>query len=146
MKYLMALVILLSINFTTSTAFAAPRNGDGLVYHRSDCGDKNVRMYGEGGDSIVGGSMCGEWLFSKFLVQLVHSTDYNFNTDQLNCMQRQFTTQKWDTFYTISDAELNGCDLLFLLNSEGFRELSKKKVQNSYLYDPACQSVSCWGN
>ena len=144
MKYIMALVILLSLAFTANTTVASPRNGDGLVYHRSDCGDKNVRMYGDGGNSIVGGSMCGEWLATKFLVQLVHSTDYNFNVPQLNCMRKQFDTQSFHAFYKISDAELNECDLSFLRGSAGFQALSNLKVYNGSLYDPACQSVSCW--
>jgi len=70
MKYLMALVILLSINFTTSTAFAADNNGHGLVYHRSDCSPGWVRVYGDGGR--WDGSVCGQWL-SEFAMQVIPS-------------------------------------------------------------------------
>ena len=37
----------------------ASRNGDGIVYHRSDCSYPGHRMYGAGGDWP--GSVCGYW-------------------------------------------------------------------------------------
>ena len=37
----------------------ADRNGDGVVYHRSDCGDNYVRWYGFGGDGPC--SACDTW-------------------------------------------------------------------------------------
>ena len=37
----------------------ADKNGDGIVYHRSDCGDNNVRWYGFGGDAPC--STCESW-------------------------------------------------------------------------------------
>jgi len=133
MKYLMALVILLSINFIANTASAAENNGHGLVYHRSDCGENNVRMYGNGGR--WDGSACGAWLFTKFHTQVVHSTDYNFNVDQLACIYNQFSFQLFYTTYTISDDELRGCGLDVLINSPGFQELRKKKVRGNELRD-----------
>ena len=39
---------------------AAPNNGSGIVYHRSDCGEKYTRYYGGGGR--MSGSKCGEWI------------------------------------------------------------------------------------
>jgi hypothetical protein len=39
------------------------RNGDGFVFHRSDCGYPNVRMYSFGGDGP--GSACGYWLDTR---------------------------------------------------------------------------------
>lgn len=47
-----------SIN--TNAILRAPRNGYGIVYHRSDCGYPNVRSYSWGGDGS--GSVCGYWV------------------------------------------------------------------------------------
>lgn len=44
----------------TITRSEGTKNGDGLVYHRSDCGYPNVRMYGFGGDGP--GTACGQWV------------------------------------------------------------------------------------
>ena len=133
MKYIMALVVLLSLAFTANTAVAAPNNGHGLVYHHSDCGEDYVRVYGDGGR--MAGSICGTWLFTKFHTQVVHSTDYNFNVDQLACIYNQFSFQPYLTTYKISDDELRGCGLEVLINSAGFQELRKKKVRNNRLED-----------
>ena len=43
----------------TNIETRADKNGDGLVYHRSDCGYPRVRVYGGGGD--WSGSYCGYW-------------------------------------------------------------------------------------
>jgi hypothetical protein len=48
----------------------ADKNGDGIVYHRSDCGEDNVRMYGAGGD--LPGSMCGTWGLSPQAIKYIH--------------------------------------------------------------------------
>ena len=61
-------------------AQAAPRNGDGVVYHPSDCGRWNVRFYGYGGDG--NGSACGYWLRGELLGALWNSGDRNHNYTQ----------------------------------------------------------------
>jgi hypothetical protein len=48
----------------------AEKNGDGIVYHRSDCGDANVRMYGGGGD--CSGSICAPWGLSSEAIKYIH--------------------------------------------------------------------------
>ena len=50
----------------------AERNGDGMVYHRSDCGEGNVRYYLEGGDSILGGSACAPWGLTDEALKFIH--------------------------------------------------------------------------
>lgn len=45
---------------TTQPPETARRNGNNFVYHRSDCGYPNVRMYSSGGDGP--GSACGYWV------------------------------------------------------------------------------------
>jgi hypothetical protein len=55
-----ALAVIISVLGFSYTAQAAGRNGDGIVYHYSDCGQDgdqyNVRFYGFGGDGP--GSAC----------------------------------------------------------------------------------------
>jgi hypothetical protein len=134
MKYLIALVILLSINFIASTANAAPHNGHFFIYHRSDCGEGEVRIYNDGGRGP--GGPCGAWTFTKFEAQVVHSErDHNFTLGELDCMKSQLNTQQFNTTYTISDNELRGCGLDVLINSPGFQELRKKKVRGNELRD-----------
>jgi hypothetical protein len=48
----------------------AERNGWGIVYHRSDCGDDYVRMYGLGGDAP--GSCCDTWGLTSHAIRYVH--------------------------------------------------------------------------
>jgi hypothetical protein len=43
----------------------APKNGDGIVYNKSDCGETNVRFYGFGGDGP--GSACGTWSLDTWM-------------------------------------------------------------------------------
>ena len=50
----------------------AERNGDGVVYHRSDCSEGNVRYYYEGGDSILGGSACAPWGLTDEALKYIH--------------------------------------------------------------------------
>ena len=135
MKYLIALVILLSINFIASTANAAPFNGHFFVYHRSDCDEGKVRIYGDGGR--MAGTTCAAWNgLTKFEAQIVHSErDHNYTLDELICMKSQLNTQQFNTTYTISDNELRGCRLDVLINSPGFQELRKKKVRGNELRD-----------
>lgn len=49
----------------------ADKNGDGLVYHRSDCSEGYVRMYGNGGD--FDGSICGTWALSDRAIAYIHA-------------------------------------------------------------------------
>ena len=131
MKYIMALVILLSLEFTANTALAADNNGHGFVYHRSDCSPGWVRVYGDGGR--WDGSACGQWL-SEFAMQVIHTTDYNFNVDELTCLDKQFSTQLFWSDYKISDDELRNCGLDVLINPE-FKKLFKMKVRFNRLSD-----------
>jgi len=48
----------------------AEKNGDGIVYHRSDCSPGYVRMYGGGGD--MDGSVCGTWGLTDKAIQYIH--------------------------------------------------------------------------
>ncbi len=48
----------------------ADKNGDGIVYHRSDCSLGYVRSYGAGGDWP--GSVCGTWGLSDKAIQYIH--------------------------------------------------------------------------
>jgi hypothetical protein len=48
----------------------ADRNGDGIVYHRSDCGDNYVRWYGFGGDGPC--SSCDTWGLSNKAIRYIH--------------------------------------------------------------------------
>ena len=48
----------------------ADRNGDGIVYHRSDCGDNNVRWYGFGGDGPC--STCESWGLTDRAIRYIH--------------------------------------------------------------------------
>ena len=48
----------------------ADKNGDGIVYHRSDCSLGNVRWYGAGGD--WSGSTCDSWGLNDKALQYIH--------------------------------------------------------------------------
>jgi hypothetical protein len=48
----------------------AERNGDGVVYHRSDCGDDYVRWYGFGGDGPC--STCETWGLTPDQIRYIH--------------------------------------------------------------------------
>ena len=48
-----------SSSLQTNIETRAAKNGDGIVYHPSNCGYPNVRFYGFGGDAS--GSKCGIW-------------------------------------------------------------------------------------
>ena len=133
MKYIMALVILLSLEFTANTALAADNNGHGFVYHRSDCSPGYVRVYGDGGRGDGNFFGCGQFL-SEFAIEVIHTTDYNFNVDQLTCLGTQFSFQNYWANYHISDDELRNCDLEVLINPE-FKKLFNKKVRFNRLSD-----------
>ena len=55
----------------------ADRNGDGIVYHRSDCGENYVRWYGFGGDGPC--STCESWGLSDEAIKFIHQHP-NVNT------------------------------------------------------------------
>ena len=57
-------------------AHAAPNNGDGIVYHRSDCGAYNVRYYYAGGRSS--GSSCNRWNLTDEDRVTIWSQDWNW--------------------------------------------------------------------
>lgn len=61
----------------------AQRNGDGVVYHRSDCGEDYVRWYGLGGDGK--GQPCDRWLTfcPDWVYKMVHYFDWNFRAEDL---------------------------------------------------------------
>ncbi len=48
----------------------ADRNGDGIVYHRSDCGENYVRWYGFGGDGPC--SACDTWGLTNKAIRYIH--------------------------------------------------------------------------
>ena len=48
----------------------ADRNGLGIVYNCSDCGDTRVRLYAFGGESP--GSMCGTWGLNPEQIRYIH--------------------------------------------------------------------------
>ena len=60
----------------------AKRNGDLIVYHRSDCGSGYVRMYGFGGDGP--GQSCGKWGLEDWQIDIIHQYDWNFKAEDLN--------------------------------------------------------------
>lgn len=60
----------------------ADRNGDLIVYHRSDCGSGYVRMYGFGGDGP--GQPCEKWGLEDWQIDIIHQYDWNFKAEDLN--------------------------------------------------------------
>jgi hypothetical protein len=60
-------------NPTPTNEHFAAKNGGGIVYHRSDCGNESVRMYASGGD--WSGSACGSWLDPE-LTKIVHNVGF----------------------------------------------------------------------
>ena len=59
----LSLASTISVNFNSELSSKADNNGDGIVYHRSDCGYPNVRSYGAGGR--WGGSGCDRWVSTE---------------------------------------------------------------------------------
>lgn len=72
------------------SAEAAGQNGHGIVYHRSDCGNPNVRFYGNGGE--FSGSTCGRWL-DPTLLMFVWSQDWNWSACDLAMANNKLWTQ-----------------------------------------------------
>lgn len=77
---------------SVSQVQAADRNGSGVVYHISDCGYPNVRMYAFGGDGP--GSACGRWLAQKQLdyiwAQISGGWDHNFSLAEISIDFQRF--------------------------------------------------------
>ena len=69
---------------------AAPKNGDGLVYHRSDCSPGHVRVYGGGGD--FRGSTCGQWLAPEMIKVIWRGNgNHNWRYDEIwDCIDPRF--------------------------------------------------------
>ena len=57
-------------------AHAAPNNGGGIVFHKSDCGAYNVRFYGGGGQ--FSGSACGYWI-AELERTIIWAQDHNWS-------------------------------------------------------------------
>jgi len=60
----------------------AERNGWGVVYNSSDCGDSYVRWYGFGGDAPC--SSCDTWGLEDWQIEIIHKYDWNFKAEDLN--------------------------------------------------------------
>ena len=66
----------------------AEKNGDGIVYNCSDCGDNYVRWYGFGGDGP--GSMCGTWELTPAQIKYIHDNpDVNHTLESIAQMGMQ---------------------------------------------------------
>ena len=60
----------------------ADKNGDGIVYRCSTCGDNGVRFYGLGGDGP--GSICGTWELTPTQIKYIHDNpDVNHTAEAL---------------------------------------------------------------
>ena len=66
----------------------AEKNGDGIVYHRSDCSLGYVRMYGGGGD--MDGSVCGTWGLTDKAIQYIH------DHPEINHRLEDVVGREWD--------------------------------------------------
>jgi hypothetical protein len=71
-------------------AHAAPNNGGGIVFHRSDCSAYNVRFYGGGGR--YSGSTCGYWI-SELERTIIWAQDWNWSYCDLARVRG--TLQSW---------------------------------------------------
>ncbi|MEY3379648.1 MAG: hypothetical protein RL468_246 [Pseudomonadota bacterium] len=79
----LALLFLLCTFLLPGSVEAAGRNGDGIVYNKSDCGYPNVRFYGFGGDGP--GSTCDTWSLNRQKLDKVWSDgNHNWSQDDLN--------------------------------------------------------------
>ena len=66
----------------------ADRNGDGVVYHRSDCGDNYVRWYGFGGDGPC--SSCDTWGLTNKAIRYIH------DHPEINHRLEDVVGREWD--------------------------------------------------
>ena len=63
-----------SSSLQTNIETRAAKNGDGIVYHPSNCGYPNVRWYGFGGDGP--GQSCNTWSLSPGALKFKTATLY----------------------------------------------------------------------
>ena len=64
----------------------ADKNGDGIVYRCSTCGDNGVRFYGLGGDGP--GSICGTWELTPTQIKYIHDNpDVNHTAEALEAFK-----------------------------------------------------------
>ena len=64
----------------------ADKNGDGIVYHRSDCGDDYVRWYGFGGDGPC--STCETWGLAPDAIKYIHDhPEVNHRVEDILAME-----------------------------------------------------------
>jgi hypothetical protein len=66
----------------------ADRNGDGIVYHRSDCGENYVRWYGFGGDGPC--SSCDTWGLTNKAIRYIH------DHPEINHRVEDVVGREWD--------------------------------------------------
>ena len=66
----------------------ADRNGDGIVYHRSDCGENYVRFYGFGGDGPC--STCETWGLTDKAIRYIH------DHPEINHRLEDVVGKEWD--------------------------------------------------
>lgn len=56
------------------------KNGYGMVYSCSDCGENDVRVYAFGGDG--NGSLCGTWGLTYEAIKYIHDHPEIYHTFQ----------------------------------------------------------------
>ena len=66
----------------------ADKNGDGIVYHRSDCGENYVRFYGFGGDGPC--STCETWGLTDKAIRYIH------DHPEINHRLEDVVGKEWD--------------------------------------------------
>lgn len=81
MSSMLALGVATAIVGVPASAYAAPNNGWGIVYNKSDCGVPNVRFYGLGGRG--GGSTCGRWIDKTFACVVWSDSGHNFTDNDM---------------------------------------------------------------
>ena len=76
-----------TVSINSELTSKAARNGDGIVYNKSDCGYPNVRMYGCGGDCMP--LTCERWVAPRDLDRIWYdkppggNRDYNWTVGDL---------------------------------------------------------------
>ena len=66
----------------------AEKNGDGIVYHSSDCSEGKVRFYGLGGDAPC--SICDTWGLTNKAIRYIHAHP------EINHKLEDVIGEKWD--------------------------------------------------
>lgn len=99
----------------------ADRNGDGIVYHRSDCSEGNVRWYGFGGDGPC--STCESWGLTDRAIQYIH------DHPEINHRIEDVTGREWseevEPVLEVAEKEIES------LIKEGYEEV-KEGVYDAY--------------